>query len=77
MAKERRSWESDSAIIAEEQRENAPAANAPGPLAEKASDDSTLRGHDDDANLNAENKTAVLDNDNGESAKRNSEATTV
>lgn len=49
MAKERRGWESDSAMLAEEETVHAPAPNAPGPsLAEKASDSSTLRGQEDE-----------------------------
>lgn len=71
MAHERREWENDSAIMAEMHKESAPAANAPGPLAEKASESSTLRGHEDDAN--AEKKTET---EGGESATRHSEATT-
>jgi hypothetical protein len=45
MAKEKKSWEEDSAsVIDEEKKPAAPAAVAPGPLAEKVSESSTLRG---------------------------------
>lgn len=64
MRKEREGWESDSMILAEEEAKNAPSANAPGPgqvggggglegnkggLVGKTSDDSTLRGGDEQA----------------------------
>jgi hypothetical protein len=44
MAKEKKGWEEDSAIVAEVKKGTAPPAAAPGPLAEKASESSTLRG---------------------------------
>jgi hypothetical protein len=45
MAKEKKSWEEDSAgAITAEEGSAAPPAAAPGPLAEKASESSTLRG---------------------------------
>jgi hypothetical protein len=45
MAKEKKSWEEDSACaVAQEEGSVAPPAAAPGPLAEKASESSTLRG---------------------------------
>jgi hypothetical protein len=57
LAREKKSWEDDSAsVIDEEQKPAAPAAVAPGPLAEKASQSSTLQGstadrHDGNANV--------------------------
>lgn len=77
MARERHGWEDDSAIEAGKEEESAPPANAPGPLAEKASEASTLGGHEDDTTeTNEKKKTDNVDNA-GESAARHSEATTV
>jgi hypothetical protein len=45
MAKEKKSWEEDSACaVTAEEGSAAPPAAAPGPPAEKASESSTLRG---------------------------------
>jgi hypothetical protein len=45
MAKEKKSWEEDSASVVDaEKKPAASAAVAPGPLAEKVSESSTLRG---------------------------------
>lgn len=78
MAKERRSWEEDSAIAGEMRKESAPAADAPGPLAEKASESSTLRGsltagQDEDTN----GKKTTTSSSEGESLPRPSERTTL
>lgn len=43
---ERRSWEEDSADMAEMRKDSAPSSAAPGPLAEKASQESTLADED-------------------------------
>jgi len=72
MGKERRSWEDDSALVVDKEKETAPPANAPGPLAEKASESSTLRSSEA-GEASGEKKTATLDN--GEGAALSPEAT--
>lgn len=77
MAKERKSWEEDSAVV-DEAIGSAPAAAAPGPLAEKTSESSTLRGsvagrHAEDAY--DVKKIAITEG--GEGTSRLSEGTTV
>jgi hypothetical protein len=85
MAKEKKSWEDDAtSVIDEEQKPAAPAAVAPGPLAEKASESSTLRGstadrHDGDTNVTnqmTEQKHVANLNGGGISSKP-SEGTTL
>jgi hypothetical protein len=75
MAKERRSWEDDSTIVAELKAGSAPSANAPGPLAAKASESSTLRsseGHHEEEAVVATHTAPA-----GEAEPRSSEATAV
>lgn len=74
MAKERHGWEDDSALEEIKAEASAPPANAPGPLAEKASEDSTLGGKDEETTETNENKKNDAA-ENGESAARHSEAT--
>jgi hypothetical protein len=64
MAMEKKSWQEDSAIVAEVKETPGPPAVAPGPLAGKASESSTLRGsvvgrHDED--LDVKNNTTNND----------------
>jgi hypothetical protein len=77
MAKEKKSWEEDSTCaVAQEEGSVAPPAAAPGPLAEKASESSTLRGsgqHNEDMN---ELKIAT-DLDGGQNSWRRSEGTAI
>jgi hypothetical protein len=77
MAKEKRSWEEDSACaVAQEAGSAAPPAAAPGPLAEKASDSSTLRGsgqQDEDTN----ELKITTDLNGGQNSWRRSEGTAV
>lgn len=78
MAKEKKSWEEDSAIVAEVKKETAPPAAAPGPMAEKASESSTLRGStagQQDESANGPKDAAKPDE--GQSASRPPEGTTV
>ncbi|KAE8453948.1 hypothetical protein EG329_007724 [Mollisiaceae sp. DMI_Dod_QoI] len=72
MGKERRSWEEDSVLVVDKEKASAPPANAPGPLAEKASESSTLRGSET-GEASGEKKTATLEN--GEGAAKSPEAT--
>lgn len=82
MRKEREGWESDSLILAEEEAKNAPSANAPGPgqvgggesglagkdgLVGKTSDDSTLRGGDEQTAKIAEDVSGEREVVRGES----------
>jgi hypothetical protein len=68
MEYERRSWEEDSAVMAEVKRDGAPGAAAAGPLAEKASQESTLAEEE-----SAQKKTSP---DVGEETSRPVEGTT-
>jgi hypothetical protein len=85
MAKEKKSWEDDSAsVIDEKQKPAAPAAVAPGPLGEKASESSTLRGstvdrHDGDTNVTNEmtKQKHVANVEGGAISSKSSEGTTV
>ena len=76
MAKEKKSWEEDSTCaVAQEEGSAAPPAAAPGPLAEKASESSTLRGsgqHNEDMN----ELKITTDLDGGQNSWRHSEGTT-
>jgi len=74
MAKEKKDWEEDSAIMAEVKKETAPLAAATGLMAEKASESSTLRDstavqQDESANGQKE----ATKPDEGQSASRPSE----
>lgn len=78
MAKEKREWEEDTAILAAEEK-NAPPANAPGPLAGKASVPSTLRGsalnqYSDDAQ---QGQKETANRDTGENQPGPAEGTSV
>ena len=77
MAKEKKSWEEDSTCaVAQEEGSAAPPAAAPGPLAEKASESSTLRGsgqHNEDMN----ELKITTDLDGGQNSWRRSEGTAV
>jgi len=78
MAKERKSWEEDSTIAGEMRKDSAPGADAPGPLAEKASESSTLRGsltagQDEDT----DGKKLVTSTDEGGSLPRPTARTTL
>jgi len=78
MAKEKKGWEEDSAIVAEVKKGIAPPAAAPGPLAEKASESSTLRGSvagQQDEGINGQKDAAKTDR--GQSASRPSIQTNV
>ena len=70
MAKERKSWEEDSAIVDEVKKESAPAPAAPAPLMGKASESSTLRdsayGRQDE-DTNGEKSTTNLNDPEGSS----------
>lgn len=85
MAREKKSWEDDSAsVIDEEHKPAAPAAVAPGPLVEKASESSTLQGstadrHDGDTNVTNEmtEQKHVATVDGGGISSKPSEVTTV
>ncbi len=59
-------------LVVDKEKASAPPANAPGPLAEKASESSTLRGSET-GEASGEKKTATLEN--GEGAARSPEAT--
>ena len=74
MAKEKKDWEEDSAIMAEVKKETAPLAAATGLMAKKASESSTLRDstavqQDESANGQKE----ATKPDEGQSASRPSE----
>jgi hypothetical protein len=77
MAKEKKSWEEDSTCaVAQEEGSAAPPAAAPGPLAEKASESSTLRGsgqHNEDMN----ELKITTDLDGGQNSWRRSEGTAI
>jgi hypothetical protein len=78
MAKEKKSWQEDSAMMADAEKANGPPAAAPGPLVGKASESSTLRGSEyggQDEDTNGRKKPASLDG--GENASRPSEGPTV
>lgn len=73
MAKERKSWEEDTAILEEGK---APPATAPGPLAEKPSEEgSTLRGSVGARQDEETSAKETTNPDDQESAPRPSEAT--
>ena len=78
MAKERKGWEEDSAIVADVKKGSAPPPTTPGLLTEKASESSTLRGsvfgRQEEA-TNGQRNTANLNDREGPS--RPSEGTTV
>jgi hypothetical protein len=79
MVKEKKSWEEDSECAIAEEEGPAPLAAAPGPLAEKASESSTLRDpvhgqQDEDTN---EQKNTANFNRGGENSWRRSEGTAV
>ena len=74
MAKEKKDWEDDSAIMAEVKKETAPPAAATGLTAEKASESSTLRDSttvQQDESANGQKEATKLDE--GQSASRPSE----
>jgi hypothetical protein len=82
LAKEKKNWEEDAgSVIDEEIKTTAPPAAAPGPLAGKASESSTLRGseadrHNEDTNDTNEKKNAT-DLVGGQSSTIPSDGSTV
>jgi hypothetical protein len=80
MARERKGWEEDSASVIDEEKQPAPPPVAPGPLAGKASESSTLRGSEADRHPYTNGTIQKKDNannDGGESSSRPSDGTTV